>query len=90
MRFTQSKRKFCCLRRKTAVKRLFFGVKSASSAINTGASSSLIHSNCSASNRLAKVRILKDGEAASIKYFTNVLGQQVFKSERKSDQLLPQ
>jgi RHS repeat-associated protein len=42
-----------------------------------------------ASNRLAKVRILKDGEAASIKYFTNGQGQQVFKSEPKPDQYLP-
>lgn len=42
-----------------------------------------------AANRLAKVKILKDGEAASIKYFTNGQGQQVFKSEPKSDQLLP-
>ena len=43
-----------------------------------------------AANRLAKVRILKDGEAASIKYFTNALGQQVFKSEPKPDQYLPE
>ena len=42
-----------------------------------------------ASNRLSKVRILKDGEAASIKYLTNALGQQVFKSEPKPDQYLP-
>ena len=41
------------------------------------------------SNRLSKVRILKDGEAASIKYLTNALGQQVFKSEPKPDQYLP-
>ncbi len=41
------------------------------------------------SNRLAKVKILKDGEAASIKYLYNALGQQVFKSEPKPDQLLP-
>lgn len=40
-------------------------------------------------NRLAKVKILKDGEAASIKYLTNALGQQVFKSEPKPDQYLP-
>jgi RHS repeat-associated protein len=42
-----------------------------------------------ASNRLSKVRILKDGEAASIHYFTNGQGQQVFKSEPKPDQYLP-
>ena len=42
-----------------------------------------------ASNRLSKVRILKDGEAASIKYLTNAAGQQVFKSEPKPDQYLP-
>ncbi len=41
------------------------------------------------SNRLAKVKILKDGEAASIKYLYNALGQQVFKSEPKPEQLLP-
>ncbi len=41
------------------------------------------------SNRLAKVKILKDGEAASIKYLYNAMGQQVFKSEPKPDQLLP-
>ena len=41
------------------------------------------------SNRLAKVRITKDGEAASIKYLYNALGQQVFKSEPKPDQLAP-
>jgi RHS repeat-associated protein len=41
------------------------------------------------SNRLSKVKILKDGEAASIKYLYNALGQQVFKSEPKPDQLLP-
>ncbi len=54
-----------------------------------GASSSSIDSECSASNRLSKVRILKDGEAASIKYLTNAAGQQVFKSEPKPDQYLP-
>ena len=43
-----------------------------------------------AANRLAKVRILKDGEAASINYLTNAQGQQVFKSEPKPDQYLPE
>ena len=42
-----------------------------------------------ASNRLAKVRIFKEGEAASINYLTNAQGQQVFKSEPKPDQYLP-
>ena len=42
-----------------------------------------------AANRLSKVRILKDGEAASIKFLTNAQGQQVFKSEPKPDQYLP-
>ncbi len=54
-----------------------------------GVSSSLIHSNCDASSRPVKVRILKDGDAASIKYFTNGQGQQVFKSEPKPDRYLP-
>ena len=43
-----------------------------------------------AANRLAKVRILKDGEAASINYLTNAQGQQVFKSEPRPDQYLPE
>ena len=88
MPFTRSKRKFRCLKRKTAVKQLFIGIKSAASAIRTGASSYEIHSKPAITNRLVKVRILKDGEADSIKYLTNGLGQQVFKSEPKSDQLL--
>ena len=89
MPFTRSKRKFRCLRRKTDLKRLFLSIKSAFSAINTGASSSSFDSKCNAGNRLSKVRILKDGEAASIHYFTNDPGQQVFKSEPKPDQYLP-
>ena len=64
-------------------------IKSGFSLTNTGANSFSINSNCSASNRLAKVRILKDGEAAAVKYFTNALGRQVFKSEPKPDQYLP-
>lgn len=64
-------------------------IKSAFIPINTGVGSSLINSKYSAFTRLSKVRILKDGAAASIKYFTNGQGQQVFKSEPKSDQLLP-
>ena len=57
--------------------------------MNTGASSSSFNSNCSAVNRLSKVKITKEGEAASINYLTNAAGQQVFKSEPKPDQYLP-
>jgi RHS repeat-associated protein len=42
-----------------------------------------------ASDRLAKVRIIKDGEAASISYLTNALGQRVFKGEPTAAQTLP-
>jgi RHS repeat-associated protein len=42
-----------------------------------------------ASRRLSKVRILKDGEAASVHYLHNALGQRVFKSDPQSDQTLP-
>ena len=86
---TRPKRKLHCLNRKNAAKWRFSNIKAACSPINTGASSSSFNSNCSASIRLSKVRILKDGEAASIKYLTNALGQQVFKSEPKPDQYLP-
>ena len=89
MSTTRSKHKFRCLKRKTTPKQRFLGIKSACSPIDTGARSSSINSECSAANRLSKVRILKDGEAASIKYFTNAQGQQVFKSEPKPDQYLP-
>ncbi|RYG14219.1 MAG: hypothetical protein EON92_02890 [Burkholderiales bacterium] len=41
------------------------------------------------SDRLAKVRILQNGEAAAVTYLTNGLGQRVFKSEPKADQYLP-
>ena len=40
-------------------------------------------------NRLSKVKITKDGEAASITYLHNALGQRVFKGEPKADQYLP-
>ena len=40
-------------------------------------------------NRLSKVKITKDGEAASIVYLHNALGQRVFKGEPKADQYLP-
>ena len=74
---------------KKALKQRFLRIKSACSPINTGVSSSSNNSRCRAANRLSEVRILKDGEAASIKYFTNAQGQQVFKSEPKPDQYLP-
>jgi len=38
---------------------------------------------------MAKVRLLKDGEAASVIYLHNALGQRVFKSEVTADQTLP-
>ena len=41
------------------------------------------------SNRLSKVKITKEGEAASITYLHNALGQRVFKGEPKADQYLP-
>lgn len=40
-------------------------------------------------NRLAKLKVLKDGEAASISYLHNALGQRVFKSEPQAEQTLP-
>jgi RHS repeat-associated protein len=42
-----------------------------------------------ASNRLSKVKLSKDGEAASVKYLHNALGQRVFKSEIRVAQTLP-
>ncbi len=86
---TRSKGRFRCIEPKTTPKQCFLGIKAVCSPENTGATSSSIHSKCSAANRLSKVRILKDGEAASIKYLTNAQGQQVFKSEPKPDQYLP-
>ena len=41
------------------------------------------------SNRLSKIKITKDGEAASITYLHNALGQRVFKGEPKLDTALP-
>ncbi len=89
MSFALSEHHSCCLDRKNKIKQPTFKLMLARSPINTGASSSSFNSKCSAANRLAKVRILKDGEAASIKYLTNAQGQQVFKSEPKPDQYLP-
>ncbi|MBC5764151.1 RHS repeat-associated core domain-containing protein [Ramlibacter albus] len=40
-------------------------------------------------NRLAKVKIVKDGEAASVRYLHNALGARVFKSEPETEQTLP-
>jgi len=42
-----------------------------------------------ASGRLAKVRIMRSGEAASITYLHNALGQRVFKGEPRAEQTLP-
>lgn len=42
------------------------------------------------SRRLAKVKIVKDGEAAAVDYLHNALGQRVFKSEPQAEQTLPQ
>ena len=43
-----------------------------------------------ASSRLDKVRLLKDGEAASVRYLHNALGQRVFKGEIQVEQTLPE
>jgi RHS repeat-associated protein len=40
-------------------------------------------------NRMDKVRLMKGGEAASVTYLHNGLGQRVFKSEVTADQKLP-
>jgi RHS repeat-associated protein len=40
-------------------------------------------------NRLSKVRVLRDGEQASIRYLHNALGQRVFKGEPQAEQTLP-
>jgi YD repeat-containing protein len=40
-------------------------------------------------NRLSKVKIFKDGEAAKVRYLHNALGQRVFKSEPEAEQTLP-
>jgi RHS repeat-associated protein len=40
-------------------------------------------------NRMDKVRLMKGGEAASVSYLHNGLGQRVFKSEVTADQKLP-
>ncbi len=42
-----------------------------------------------ASNRLAKVSVFKDGEAASVSYLHNALGQRVFKGEYVAEQKHP-
>lgn len=42
-----------------------------------------------ASRRLVKVRIIKNGEAASVRYLHNALGQRVFKSDPEAEQTLP-
>jgi len=41
------------------------------------------------SRRLAKVKIVKDGEAAVVEYLHNARGQRVFKSEPQAEQTLP-
>jgi YD repeat-containing protein len=40
-------------------------------------------------NRLSKVKVFKDGEAAKVRYLHNALGQRVFKSEPEAEQTLP-
>jgi RHS repeat-associated protein len=42
-----------------------------------------------AADRMSKVRLMKAGEAASVMYLHNALGQRVFKSEVTADQKLP-
>lgn len=42
------------------------------------------------SRRLAKVKVLKDGEAAAVQYLHNALGQRVFKSQPQAEQTLPE
>ncbi|MBP8019198.1 MAG: RHS repeat protein [Hylemonella sp.] len=37
-------------------------------------------------NRLSKVKLFKDGEAAKVRYLTNALGQRVFKGEPETEQ----
>ena len=41
------------------------------------------------SGRLAKVKIYKDGEEASVRYLVNGMGQRVFKGEPAAEQTLP-
>ena len=65
------------------------GIKSASRPINTCASSSYTNSNLVSAGWPCTLQITLDGEAASLTYLTNALGQQVFKSEPKPDQYLP-
>ncbi len=40
-------------------------------------------------NRLAKARVFKDGEEASVRYLHNALGERVFKGEPSTEQTLP-
>ena len=40
-------------------------------------------------NRLSKVKLFKDGEAARIRYLHNAMGQRVFKGEPEAEQTLP-
>ncbi|MRD49444.1 hypothetical protein GHT07_19400 [Caenimonas koreensis DSM 17982] len=42
-----------------------------------------------AANRLSKVTVSKDGEAARVVYLTNAMGQRVFKSVTQAEQTLP-
>ncbi|RYG14866.1 MAG: RHS repeat protein [Burkholderiales bacterium] len=42
-----------------------------------------------AAQRLSKVKVLKNGEAASVSYEYNALGQRVFKGEYQAEQTLP-
>ncbi|MGE0498587.1 MAG: RHS repeat-associated core domain-containing protein [Ramlibacter sp.] len=40
-------------------------------------------------NRLSKISIVKDGEAAKVRYLHNALGQRTFKGEPEAEQTLP-
>ncbi|UUZ64434.1 hypothetical protein LP417_04970 [Polaromonas sp. P1-6] len=40
-------------------------------------------------NKLAKIKVLKDGEEASIRYLHNALGQRVFKGEPQAESYQP-
>ena len=53
------------------------------------AGSSSINSTRSASHRLSKVKVSKEGQAAAVSYLHNAMGQRVFKSEPKADRYQP-
>ena len=61
-------------------------IKKTSSPIKTGAGSSYTNSNLVSVGWPGTRKITKEGEAASIKYLTNALGQRTFKGEPKAEQ----